>query len=88
MTEKSCPNGCTDERIQRIYEYLDGALTTEDLEEIHAHLTGCSECEREYNLECVIRSVMKRSCCESAPEQLKRSILARIDAQCGEHPAA
>ena len=88
MTETPCSNGCTDERIQRIYEYLDGALTTEDLEEIHAHLTGCSECEREYNLECVIRSVMKRSCSETAPDQLKRSILARIDEQCGEHPAA
>ena len=88
MTENPCSNGCTDERIQRINEYLDGVLTPEDLEEIHAHLTRCTECEREYNLESVIRSVMKRSCCESAPEELRRSILARIDAQCGEHPAA
>lgn len=88
MTTKPCDNGCTDERIQRIYEYLDGALTTEDLAEIHEHLTDCADCEREYNLECVIRSVVKRSCCETAPDELKRSILARIDAQCNEHPAA
>ena len=88
MTDKPCHNGCTDERIRRIYEYLDGALTTEDLEEIHAHLTDCPECAREYNFECVIRSVMKRSCRETAPTELKRSILERIDAQCREHPVA
>ena len=88
MSDNDCRNGCTEERIRRIYEYLDGALTREDLEEIDSHLTGCPECEREYNLECVIRSVVKRSCCETAPDELKRSILARIDAQCNEHPAA
>ena len=60
MADNDCQNGCTDERIRRIYEYLDGALTKEDLEEIHAHLTDCPECEREYNLECVIRTVIKR----------------------------
>ena len=59
MADNDCQNGCTDERIRRIYEYLDGALTKEDLEEIHAHLTDCPECEREYNLECVIRTVIR-----------------------------
>ncbi|MCT1802645.1 mycothiol system anti-sigma-R factor [Kocuria carniphila] len=88
MADNDCQNGCTDERIRRIYEYLDGALTKEDLEEIHAHLTDCSECEREYNLECVIRTVIKRSCTETAPAQLKQSILTRIEAQCSDHPAA
>lgn len=88
MADNDCQNGCTDERIRRIYEYLDGALTKEDLEEIHAHLTDCPECEREYNLECVIRTVIKRSCAETAPAQLKQSILTRIDAQCSGHPAA
>ncbi|MEV8143956.1 mycothiol system anti-sigma-R factor [Specibacter sp. NPDC078709] len=69
---------CDDKRIVRIYEYLDGALSREDLGEIKAHLDDCTDCSQEYDLECVIRSVVKRSCKEAAPETLKEAILARL----------
>lgn len=69
---------CDDKRIVRIYEYLDGALSREDLSEIKAHLDGCTDCAGEYDIECVIRSVVKRSCKEAAPETLKAAILARL----------
>ena len=59
---------CEDARIQRLYEYLDGALTHEDLEEVRSHLEECTECAHEYDLECIIRSVVRRSCRESAPD--------------------
>jgi anti-sigma factor (TIGR02949 family) len=64
--------------MQRIYEYLDGALTKKDIAEIKAHLASCSECSEEYDLECLIRTMVKRSCTEAAPENLKTSILDRI----------
>ncbi|CEA08606.1 Anti-sigma factor RsrA [Arthrobacter saudimassiliensis] len=70
---------CDDARIERLYEYLDGALSHEDLVEIKEHLEGCTECAREHDLECVIRSVVKRSCTEAAPQTLKAGILARIN---------
>lgn len=69
---------CDDQRIVRIYEYLDGALSREDLGEIKDHLEGCTDCASEYDLECVIRSVLKRSCKEAAPETLKAAIIARL----------
>jgi anti-sigma factor (TIGR02949 family) len=69
---------CDDARMQRIYEYLDGALTRDDIAEIKQHLQECPECTEEYDLECVIRTVVKRSCTEFAPENLKSSILDRI----------
>jgi len=69
---------CDDERIARIYEYLDGALSKADLTDIKDHLDGCTDCAHEYDLECVIRSVVKRSCKEAAPEKLKAAILARL----------
>ncbi|WP_184737058.1 mycothiol system anti-sigma-R factor [Arthrobacter sp. AZCC_0090] len=69
---------CDDARMQRIYEYLDGALTREDIVEIKVHLEDCPECTEQYDLECVIRTVVKRSCTEAAPENLKNSILDRI----------
>jgi anti-sigma factor (TIGR02949 family) len=69
---------CEDARIQRLYEYLDGALTREDLEEVRSHLEECTECAHEYDLECIIRSVVRRSCTEKAPDALKVNIMARI----------
>jgi anti-sigma factor (TIGR02949 family) len=69
---------CDDTRMQRIYEYLDGALTREDITEIKNHLDDCPECTEQYDLECVIRNMVKRSCTEAAPENLKNAILDRI----------
>lgn len=69
---------CADARIERLYDYLDGALSHKDLVEIKNHLEDCPECAEEHDLECLIRSVVKRSCTEVAPATLKASILARI----------
>ena len=41
-------------------------------------MDDCTDCSDEYDLECVIRSVVKRSCKEAAPETLKAAILARL----------
>ncbi|MDJ0321535.1 mycothiol system anti-sigma-R factor [Pseudarthrobacter sp. PS3-L1] len=71
---------CDDTRMQRIWEYLDGALTVEDLGEIKEHLDACPECAGQYDLECVIRNMVKRSCTEAAPAGLKNAILDRIHA--------
>ncbi|NKX54520.1 mycothiol system anti-sigma-R factor [Arthrobacter mobilis] len=69
---------CDDDRMKRIYEYVDGVLSREDVEDIKAHLDSCADCANEYSLECLIRTVVKRSCREAAPETLKERILARI----------
>lgn len=71
---------CDDSRLQRLYEYLDGALPAHDVAEIRAHLDSCPDCLEEHDLECMIRSAMKRSCHEQAPEKLKVSILDKIHA--------
>lgn len=69
---------CADTRVKRIYEYLDGALSYQDIEEVRKHLAECEECNHQHDLEYIIRSVVKRSCCEKAPETLKTSIITRI----------
>jgi anti-sigma factor (TIGR02949 family) len=69
---------CDDDRMTRIYEYVDGALSREDLDEIKAHLDTCPECAQEHNLECLIRTVVRRSCQEAAPQTLKERILDKI----------
>ena len=67
-----------DERLERIYEYLDGVLSHKDISDVQAHLSECPDCASDYDLECVIRSVVKRSCTEQAPETLKVTIIDRI----------
>ncbi|GAA3692406.1 hypothetical protein GCM10022377_00930 [Zhihengliuella alba] len=69
---------CDDTRIERLYEYLDGALSKEDLNDVKRHLEHCSECAQEYDLECIIRSVVRRSCTDTAPQTLKSRIMLRI----------
>jgi anti-sigma factor (TIGR02949 family) len=81
MADCESLGGCTDDRIRRIYEYLDGVLPPPELDEIHGHLVECRECAREYDLERVIRSVVRRSCAETAPADLRISILARLHAE-------
>ncbi|WP_285725360.1 mycothiol system anti-sigma-R factor [Psychromicrobium xiongbiense] len=80
MSDCQSLGDCQDARVERIYEYLDGALSSEDLTAIRDHLASCPDCAGEYDLECLIRSVIKRSCAEVAPEALKSSILDRIHA--------
>ncbi|MCW1249379.1 mycothiol system anti-sigma-R factor [Acaricomes phytoseiuli] len=80
MSDCQSLGDCQDERVQRIYEYIDGALSPEDVAQIKAHLDNCPDCAGEYDLECLIRAVIKRSCAEVAPEKLKSSILERIHA--------
>ena len=78
MSDCESMGDCADSRIERLYEYLDGALSHQDLVEIKDHLNDCPQCAEEHDLECVIRSVVKRSCTEVAPSTLKASILDRI----------
>lgn len=83
-TEQPTPCGCSDEQVERIYAYLDGALTVDDLKKIADHLENCEDCTHESELEQVIRSVVKRSCSETAPETLRMAIRERIQQQCGQ----
>lgn len=79
--KENCLNGdCeeTDVRMERIYEYLDGALSREDLEEVQSHLDDCPECASAHDLECIIRASVRRSCVERAPDTLKVTILEKI----------
>ena len=78
MSDCESLGNCADSRIERLYEYLDGALSHQDLVDIKDHLDDCPQCAEQHDLECVIRSVVKRSCTEVAPSTLKTSILDRI----------
>jgi len=66
------------EVIDHLYEYLDHELPTGDLAKIRQHLDECGPCLREYGLEEVVKSLVKRSCQEAAPLQLRQRVLLSI----------
>ncbi|MDY3048899.1 MAG: mycothiol system anti-sigma-R factor [Rothia sp. (in: high G+C Gram-positive bacteria)] len=68
-----------EERLARIYTYLDDPLSCQDLEELQAHLAQCQTCAQEYDLECLIRQAIRRTCKEQAPQDLKSRIRSSIE---------
>jgi mycothiol system anti-sigma-R factor len=74
MSESDCS-----EALLRVYEYLDGEMSTDDCRKIQAHLDDCGPCLKQYNLDQALKAVIKRSCaCEEAPLELRATILTRI----------
>jgi len=73
--ETSC-----DEVLERVYEYIDGELDPSRVQEIKAHLDDCGPCLREYGLEEAVKAIVKRSCCDPAPIDLRAKVLAHIAA--------
>ena len=64
--------------LDQIYEFVDGELTERDLTRIRQHLDECPPCLREYDLEAALKALVRRSCQDRAPEELRVRILARI----------
>ena len=70
---------CT-EVLDRLYEYLDGELDRERTHVIKEHLDECSSCLAEYGLEDAVKAIVKRSCSDPAPADLRSKVMARIEA--------
>lgn len=80
-TEDCGGEPCT-KQLKKIYEYLDGALGPEEIEQLQAHLDACPDCAQEKDLEVLVRYKIKSSCAQQAPEELKAKILGHIDEMC------
>ena len=64
--------------LDRVYEYVDGELSSDVVESIREHLAECAPCLRQYDLEAVLKQLVRRSCQDRAPETLRLRIIARI----------
>ncbi len=65
--------------LLRMFEYLDGEMTGADAHQIQAHLDECAECLRQYQVDQMVKFVVKRACCsERAPITLRQTILQRL----------
>jgi len=69
---------CSRARLQ-LYEYLDGEMDPDDVDKIREHLAHCGPCLKEYDLDQMLKELVRRSCgCEPAPTELRMQIMSRI----------
>ena len=69
---------CSRARLQ-LYEYLDGEMDPDDCVKIREHLEHCGPCLEEYDIDQIIKALVRRSCdCEAAPIELRTQIMTRI----------
>ena len=79
MSDEGCCESVRTESLMRIYHYLDGELTTTEIREISIHLEQCPSCHDEYEIEALLKELVRRSCTAgSAPEGLRERIRERI----------
>lgn len=64
--------------LERIIYMLDNELDAEDCSVVQEHLEECSPCLAKYNLERTVKSLVARSCSESAPDQLRERVRVQI----------
>jgi len=69
-----------DEVIDRVYEYIDGEMDLGRRHEIKEHLEECAPCLREFGLEEAVKAIVKRSCSDPAPPDLRAKVLSNIAA--------
>jgi len=66
------------EVLARVYTYIDGELPTPDKATVKQHLDECGPCLREFGIEEEVKLLVKRSCSDPAPEELRAKVLLRI----------
>jgi mycothiol system anti-sigma-R factor len=65
--------------LLQAYDYLDGEMGPEDCAKVREHLAQCGPCLKEYDIDQMLKTLVRRSCGgEAAPTELRRQIMARI----------
>lgn len=65
--------------LERIYTFLDNELDQASASVVRHHLAACEPCVDAFDLELVMRSVIRRSCGhEPAPAELRRRIIVSM----------
>lgn len=74
----SCDGPDCEKALANLYLFIDREIDSASCEEIQSHIDGCSECLSEYDLEQIVRTLVSRSCGETAPPPLREKVLLSI----------
>ena len=73
MTDLGC-----EKALAELEEFLHNELSQEEYAEILEHMSKCGSCEDEAKVGIVLTKAVQRACIESAPEELRLRVIARI----------
>jgi mycothiol system anti-sigma-R factor len=66
--------------MEMLQAMIDGDASQQQQEEFKEHMYGCMPCYQKYNLEVVIKELIKSKCCgKDAPADLIQKIKAKIE---------
>ncbi|QLD12606.1 zf-HC2 domain-containing protein [Microbacterium oleivorans] len=71
--------GC-DKARQSLEEYLRNEVCKTEHSDIREHLESCPSCQEEAVISRTLTDVVARACKETAPEELRDQVLARLRA--------
>ena len=67
------------EVLDHLYEYLDHELPEQNAyAKIRQHLEECAPCLHEYGIEEAVKTLVRRSCSELAPDALRAKVMLKI----------
>jgi anti-sigma factor (TIGR02949 family) len=70
--------GC-DKAKAELEEYLHRELSDQDFADVSEHLANCDDCTGEANVGLTLTQKLQKACQETAPDDLRAEILARLD---------
>lgn len=68
-----------EELLERLYEYLDSEIPETDCARLRAHVEECGTCLEATTVETNLRQILRRSCAEVAPEELRVRVITQIE---------
>lgn len=63
------------ETAERLYQYLDRELSSDEIVEVKQHLEACPPCLHIFHYEEHMRRLVRQACSESAPTSLRERII-------------
>ena len=70
--------GNCEEVLARLVFFVDNELDDADCATIQQHLDDCAPCLADYDVERSVKALVARSCCETAPEELRERVRVSI----------
>lgn len=70
--------GC-DKAKAELEEYLHRELNEQDFQDVTDHLDNCEDCTEEHVVGLTLTLKMQKACKETAPDELRAAILAKLD---------
>ena len=73
MNDESCADF-----LDRIVYLLDNELDASEIREVKLHLDECAPCLERYDVQRTIKTIVARSCSESAPDDLRQRVIVQL----------